>query len=239
MTALLLAIGAMYAVFVVLDFVKPARTFPKVTLWRVRGALAFALYFTVAFTAPILWDGWLAERTLFDATVLPLWAQILGGVLVVEFGIYVWHRTMHQTDFLWRHLHQMHHSAERVDIWGAYWFHPFDMFGWALLTSLCLVGGFGLSLEAAIATNLIVTFLGMFGHVNIRTPHWLGYFIARPEQHAVHHERGVHFNNFSDLPIFDMIFGTYRNPKTWEKEAGFFEGSSNRVWSLLIGKKVA
>jgi sterol desaturase/sphingolipid hydroxylase (fatty acid hydroxylase superfamily) len=238
-TFLLVSIAAAYLFFVLLDFLAPARTFPSVALWRVRGALATVLYFTVAFTAPVLWDGWLAQRTLFDASVLPLWSQILGGVLVVEFGIYVWHRTMHQTDFIWRHVHQFHHSAERVDIWGSYWFHPFDMLGWTFLGSLCLVGVFGVSLEAAIAANLITTLLGMFGHVNIKTPHWLGYFISRPEMHAIHHERGVHFYNFSDLPVFDMMFGTYRNPKTWEAQAGFYEGASNQVLDLLVGKKLA
>ena len=37
----------------------------------------------------------------------------------------------------------VNHSAERVDIWGAFYFHPFDMLGWAFLASLALVLGFG------------------------------------------------------------------------------------------------
>ena len=47
---------------------------------------------------------------------------------------------MHNVPFLWRWFHQMHHSAERLDIPGAVYFHPFDMLGWAFLGSLVLVG---------------------------------------------------------------------------------------------------
>ena len=108
---------------------------------------------------------------------------------------------MHNTPFLWRWFHQMHHSAERVDIWGALYFHPFDTLGWTLVGSLALVLGFGVSAEAAIVINVVATFYGMFQHANIRTPHWLGYIIQRPESHSGHHERGVHARNYRDLPL--------------------------------------
>jgi len=236
---LLGVVAALFAAFALLDLLAPARSFSKSPWWRARGVLAMALYFSIAFTAPLLWDAWLAEHRLFDASVLPLWAQILGGFLVLEFGIYFWHRSLHGSDFLWRHLHQTHHSAERIDVWGAFWFHPLDMVGWTLLGSLCLVGGFGVQPEAAMAVSLLATFLSMFTHANIKTPYWLGWFIARPEMHAAHHERGVHRYNYSDLPLFDMLFGTYRNPRTFEAEAGFYDGASLKIWSLLIGRKLA
>ena len=37
---------------------------------------------------------------------------------------------------------------------------------------------------------------------NVRTPQWLGYLVQRPESHSVHHQRGVHAYNYSDLPLF-------------------------------------
>lgn len=76
-------------------------------------------------------------------------------------------------------------------------------------------------------------------HANLRTPQWLGYFVARPEMHAAHHERGVHRSNYCDLPLIDMIFGTYNNPKSAPREAGFFDGASDRIGSLLAGRKIA
>lgn len=76
----------------------------------------------------------------------------------------------------------------------------------------------------------------MLTHANLRTPHGLGWFVARPEMHAVHHERDVHAFNYCDLPVIDAIFGTYRNPKTWNGAAGLVEGGTTRFGDLLVGK---
>lgn len=233
------ALIGMFVVFAMFDHIRPARPQPTKKLWKVRGAIGFVLYYAIAFTAPVLWDGVLAEHTLFDAASLPLWAQIAGGYLLFNFAMYVWHRSMHESDLLWRFVHQTHHSAERVDIWGAYWFHPIDMAGWALLGSLVFVGVFGISIEAGIVINLIGSFMAMFTHANIKTPRWLGYFIARPEMHAVHHERGVHRYNYADLPWFDMLFGTYRNPRKAPDKAGIVDGGSDRFVDLMVGRDIS
>lgn len=228
----------LFATFAAADFVLRARKFPNVQLWKVMGILSTLLYFAIATYSPFLWDSWLAGHQLIDASALPFLAQVLVGILLLELGIYVWHRTMHNNDVLWRAFHQMHHSAERVDIWGAFYFHPLDMIGWAFLASLCLVGGVGLSAEATLVVNVIATFCSMFQHANIRTPHWLGYIVQRPESHSVHHERGVHAWNYGDIPIWDILFGTFRNPREWEGEVGFHQGST-RQWSMLFGRKIA
>jgi len=229
----------LFAAFAVTDLLVRARAFPDVALWPLKGLAFTALYFAVATFAPLLWDGWLGAHRLVDATVLPLWVQIAGGFVAIELGIYVWHRTMHNTPLLWRWFHQTHHSAERVDIWGALYFHPFDIVGWALVGSLALVLGFGVSAEAAIVINLMATFFGLFQHTNIQTPQWLGYVIQRPESHSCHHERGVHARNYSDLPFWDIVFGTFHNPKTFTGEVGFYEGSSKKLGPLLAGRLIA
>jgi len=229
----------LFAAFGLIDAAARARRFPSVRLWRLRGAACLLLYLAIATYAPLLWDSTLGQHRLIDATGLPLWLQFLFGFAALELGIYVWHRTMHETPFLWRWFHQMHHSAERVDVWGAFYFSPLDMIGWTLLGSFTLVLGFGVSGEAAVAIGLFSSFLSMFQHANIRTPHWLGYFIVRPESHTLHHTRGVHAFNYSDLPLWDMLFGTFRNPRRWEGEAGFYDGASNRIGAMLIGKEIA
>jgi sterol desaturase/sphingolipid hydroxylase (fatty acid hydroxylase superfamily) len=236
---LLTIVGVLFALFAVLDLLAPARSLPGVTLWRTRGVVSFALYFAVAILGPTFWDAAIANYTLFDASAVPLWLQIAGGFLLLELGVYLWHRTMHSVELLWRGVHQLHHSAERIDIWGAFWFHPLDMLGWALLGSLMLVGVFGVSLEAAIPISVMAAFCSMFQHANLRTPRWLGYLITRPESHALHHERGAHRFNYGDVPWFDMVFGTFRNPEKAPAEAGFFDGSSNRILALLLGRKLA
>lgn len=229
----------LFAAFIATDLLVRARAFPDVALWPLKGLAFTALYFAVATFAPLLWDGWLGEHRLVDATILPLWVQIAGGFVAIELGIYVWHRTMHNTPLLWRWFHQLHHSAERVDIWGAFYFHPLDMLGWSLLGSLVLVLGFGISAEAAIWINVIATFLSMFTHANIRTPMWLGYIVSRPESHALHHERGVHGRNYADVPWFDMLFGTFENPRRFDGEVGFYDGGSKRLGAMLAGREIA
>jgi sterol desaturase/sphingolipid hydroxylase (fatty acid hydroxylase superfamily) len=102
-----------------------------------------------------------------------------------------------------------------------------------------LVLGVGIGAEAAIAINLVATFMGLFQHANIKTPHWLGYLIQRPESHSAHHERGVHARNYGDLPLFDIIFGTFHNPREFDGQVGFFEGGSCKVGPMLIGKVIA
>ena len=52
----------------------------------------------------------------------------------------------------------------------------------------------------------------MVQHLNVATPRWLSLFFQRPEAHGLHHERGVHYRNFADLPLWDRVFGTYANP---------------------------
>ena len=229
----------LFAGFAAVDLVGGARAFPEVAHWRLKGLAFMLLYFAAATYAPLLWDGWLGKHRLFAADSLPLWAQMVGGFFLLEFGIYVWHRTMHNTPVLWRFFRQMHHSAERVDIWGAFYFHPLDTLAFTFLGSLCLVLGFGISAEAAIVINLASTFCSMFQHANIRTPHWLGYIVTRPESHTLHHERNVHARNYGDIPLFDMIFGTFDNPRELDCDVGFYEGASRRLKDMLIGRIIA
>ena len=233
-----IALG-LFAGFAALELVRTGGNFPAVARWRLRGAAFVLLYFALATYAPLFWDGWLGQYRLFAADTLPLWAQIVGGFLAYELGVYAWHRTMHNTPFLWRWFHQMHHSAERLDIWGALYFHPFDTLAFTFVGSLALVLGFGVSAEAAIVINLLATFYGFFQHLNVRTPRWLGYFIQRPESHSAHHERGVHARNYSDLPLWDMVFGTFHNPKDFVSEVGFYEGGSKRLGDMLVGRQIS
>lgn len=229
----------LFAVLVVLDVARPARAFPKMRGWRITGLAFYALYGAVALGLPLLWDRHLAELRVIDATGLGTIGGAIAGLLALELGVYAWHRTMHNVPVLWRWLHQLHHSPERVDVFGAFYFSPLDMAGFTLVSSLCLVLVVGVSREAAMIANTAAYVLGTFQHANLRTPRWLGLFVSRPEMHAIHHERGVHAFNYGDMPLWDMVFGTYRNPATWSGEVGFYDGASRRVSEMLLGRDVS
>ena len=132
----------------------------------------------------------------------------------------------------------MHHSSERLDVISAYWFSPLDMVAWTLLPSVILTI-LGVPPAAATMTILIVSFLSTFQHANLRTPRWLGYLVQRPESHTVHHARGIHRHNYADLPVFDLLFGTFRNPRRHEHETGFWHGASARVTDMLLLRDVS
>lgn len=195
---------AIYGALIVWEALAPARTLPAVSGWRAKGVAAFLLFFMVSSYLPWLWADQLAAWQLFDLSGVNRWAGAAIALLVYEAGVYAWHRTLHGSQRLWRSFHQLHHSAERLDTFGAFWFSPLDMIGWTVLSSLSLTL-LGLAPEAVVLFVYFTMFLSVFQHANIRTPRWLGYLVQRPESHSRHHARGVHTGNFGDLPRFKDI----------------------------------
>ena len=45
--------------------------------------------------------------------------------------------------------------------------------------------------------------------------------------------------NYSDLPLWDIVFGTFRNPKDFAPEAGFHDGASAQIPAMLAFRDVA
>jgi sterol desaturase/sphingolipid hydroxylase (fatty acid hydroxylase superfamily) len=232
-----LAIPTTFIGFVVLERLMPARPLPKMSWWKAKGTFFFLFTGVLSTLAPMLWADFFVAHRLFDLSGL----GIIGGAIVAfvgfQFGSYWWHRTMHRTDFLWRWFHQMHHSAERIDIFGANYFHPFDIVGFAFVgTTIPML--LGVSPEAALISGYLGVFYAFFQHANVRTPQWLGYLIQRPESHSLHHGRGVHGYNYGDFPLWDIVFGTFKNPAHFEAEAGFWDGASQQIGRMLIGRDV-
>ena len=224
---------AMYASLMLWEYLFPARELPRVANWKLYGMISFLFFFYLSTYLPLVVDPILSTYRLIDLTFLHPVVGALVGVLLYEFGVFIWHFFLHRSDVLWRTFHQMHHSAERVDTWGAFWFSPLDMVGFTMLGSICFALLIGLSPEAITIVLLTTNFLSVFQHANINTPHWLGYIIQRPESHVLHHAKGIHRHNYSDLPIFDMLFGTFENPRGHEYETGFYQGASSRVGEML------
>ena len=235
---LTLTLRAMMAGLALWERLAPGRPLPRVRGWRLRTLAALSAYLMVSTYLPLLWADALAPLQLFDLADAPVWAAAAAGVLVYELGAYAYHRALHRVPPLWRAVHQMHHSAERLDVSSAFWFGPFDMVGWTLVPSVTLTL-IGLPPPAATAALLVITFLAIFQHANVRTPVWLGYLIQRPESHSVHHERGVHAHNYADLPLIDMLFGSFRNPRTHAPATGFWDGASARVIDMLLMRDVS
>lgn len=230
---------AMYCGLMLWEALMPARKLPLVPFWQLKGLLFFIVFFLLSSYLPLLWDGWLSQYQLFNLQFLGKWGGALIGLLLYELGEYVWHRNLHKRRWLWQTAHQMHHSAERLDTYGAFFFSPLDMLGWTALSSFCLVFIAGFTPEATTLSLLATNFLSIFQHANIHTPVWLGYLIQRPEAHHIHHARGIHAGNYSGLPIYDLIFGTFRKTYTYQYETGFYTGASARLLDMLRFRDVS
>ena len=232
-------IFGMYGALMLWEAVLPARKLPHVKFWKLRGILAFVLFFFLSSYLPIIWDGYFADYQIFDLSGVGAGWGAFVGVMVYEFGEYAWHRIMHNSNFLWKSMHQMHHSAERLDSYGAFYFSPLDMVGWIILSSICLVLVAGFTPEASTLIILTTTFLSIFQHANIKTPTWIGYLIQRPESHTIHHAKGIHAHNYAGIALYDIIFGTFKNPKEHKYETGFYHGASAKLKDMLLFKDIS
>jgi len=217
----------------------PGWPLPAVRTWPIRVLLVNLVQLGVVLVAGLTWERWFSSGALFElsASVSPL----AGGMIayfIATFVFYWWHRWRHEVDFLWRGFHQIHHSPQRIEVVTSFYKHPGEMIVNSLIGSVLVYAILGLSPEAG-AVYTACTALGeFFYHTNIKTPRWVGYIFQRPEQHSLHHGRGIHAYNYG-LPLWDLAFGTFRNPATFNMETGFWNGASARTLPMLLGRDVA
>ena len=226
--------------FMLLDLVYEARRFKAPSGYRLRTFLLSVAVIAGSIGITTFWGHLVGGRSLLDGTALGTWGGAAVGILVYELVHYTYHRAAHRFDWLWLAGHQMHHSTEKLDAFGANVLHPLDLFFFTTWSSLVFFPLLGITPEAGAIAATWLAFNAMFQHANIRTPHWLGYFIQRPESHLVHHARGRHEYNYANLPLWDMLFGTFRNPRSVEGyETGFYRGASSRLLDMLCFRDVS
>ena len=160
------------------------------------------------------------------------------GYLTITFFFYWWHRWRHESDFLWRWFHQVHHSPQRIEVITSFYKHPFEIIADSALSGAVLYFVVGVGPQAAAGAVLLSGLAELVYHWNVRTPYWLGFLFQRPESHCVHHEKGLHSFNYSDLPLWDMLFGTFRNPRAWNAQCGFEPALESRFGEMLLGQDV-
>ena len=221
---------ATYAVLLAAERARPGRAQPAVAGWYAKGTAWFAL-------AAVAYLTLVPAATALSPVHTPAAAAPLAFVLADAMGWFV-HHALHRARRLWRWTHQLHHSAERIDVAGAMYLHPFDA-ALQLATLALAVVALGVPPAGAALAAYLSIAAQLFVHTNLRTPQWLGWFIQRPEAHAVHHARGIHAYNYGLLPLWDRMFGTFRNPSSFTTEpAGFWDGSSREVFAMLAGRDV-
>ncbi len=238
MSPIVLIVIAIGVAMIVVELLAPARKWPAVTGWWARAIFFNSIQVAAVYLAGIAWDGWMADNRPWS---LDHWNPSLAGLFgyfILTFVYYWWHRARHSSQFLWNYFHQFHHSPRRLEVITSFYKSPVEILTNALLSSAVLYLLVGISPEAAAYATLLSGLAEFFYHWNVSTPHWIGYIIQRPESHCIHHERGVHRSNYGDLPIWDMMFGTFHNPRNLEYECGFEEDEELQILPMLFGKDV-
>jgi sterol desaturase/sphingolipid hydroxylase (fatty acid hydroxylase superfamily) len=222
----------------VLERVRPGRRWPTVPTWWARALLINGIQIALVFVAGATWERWLRGPHLFALAAHGHAAQIALGYAVNVVWMYWAHRARHRFDLLWRWMHQLHHSPARIEILTAFYKHPLEITGESIATSVLLYVVLGVSPEAALVITTASGALGLFYHWNVATPPWLGYLVQRPESHCIHHELDVHAYNYSELPLIDILFGTFQNPRRFVGQCGLGAGREQRFAQILFGHDV-
>lgn len=213
----------------------PGWVLPRVPTWPIRVIAVNLVQLGVVLLAGITWEVWLSSWSVFHLSnaVSPL----IGGLIayfIATFVFYWWHRWRHEVDILWRAFHQIHHSPQRIEVITSFYKHPGEMIVNSLVGSALVYTLLGLSLEGGAIYTACTAIGEFFYHTNVRTPQWIGYFFQRPEMHRIHHQHDRHKNNYGDIVWWDMLFGTYENPKDFKYTCGFDDAKEQRLGSMLL-----
>jgi ornithine lipid hydroxylase len=154
-----------------------------------------------------IWSRYLAN--------LPVIVQFVTLLLLFDLIGYGYHRSLHRIDCLFR-FHAIHHDTRQVHLLKAVRVHFVEEF----INFLVEVSPF---LLMGCPTPLLI-WLGMWNvfesnlaHSNVdqRFVWWIHYIVRTVDVHYIHHAEEVVLqnSNFGGLPIWDLVFGTYRHPQ--------------------------
>jgi sterol desaturase/sphingolipid hydroxylase (fatty acid hydroxylase superfamily) len=228
-----------FAFCFILERVATGWTLPHVRTWPIRVLSINAIQLCVVMLAGYTWEQWLSSASLFHLSQYV--SPAVGGLIayfIATFVFYWWHRWRHENHYLWRFFHQIHHSPQRLEVITSFYKHPGEMVVNSILGSLLVYAFLGLSLEAGGVYTLCTALGEFFYHTNVKTPRWVGLFFQRPEMHRIHHQYERHKNNYGDITWWDMLFGTYENPKDWVHTCGFDDANEQQLLEMLVYRDV-
>ncbi len=155
-------------------------------------------------------NGW----GLFAVINLPVWAEFVIAVILLDLAIYGQHVATHKIPLLWR-LHKVHHADRDIDVTTAARFHPFEIIASMAYKLLCVIV-IGPAAAAVFVFEILLNASTMFNHSNLKLPlgidRVLRKLVVTPDMHRVHHSiaRGETDSNYGFfLSIWDRIFRTY------------------------------
>lgn len=179
----------------------------------------FSGFFAGAVTYPFSnWvaDGIRAASGMEFHISLPLVAQVIVLVLMIDFIRYWMHRWMHERAILWR-FHALHHLPERLGVATSTRTHPVDDFLLYVPEMIVLFTiGFNRTLVAVLYCFIWVISLIKHSNVDIQS-NWFSKHFQIPQFHLSHHKKHdgrLPTSNFSEILTFwDRVFRTFEGPQ--------------------------
>ena len=160
--------------------------------------------------------GWAVSDTLQG--IVQSWSfpfQFIAVVFIGDLAQYTIHRIYHHVPFLWK-VHAVHHSATAMDWLASSRINFFEI----LITRTCIflpLYLLGFSYEALAGYIALFHFQAVFIHANFGMNFgFLNYILTTPQYHHWHHsdkKEAKDINYAINLPVIDMIFGTFHLPK--------------------------
>jgi sterol desaturase/sphingolipid hydroxylase (fatty acid hydroxylase superfamily) len=233
-----LLMGASTVIFLVMERARPGRPLPKAKGWYTRAVLVTLVQLAITLITAKMWIKLFGAWSLFHLSHSgsPL-LEGFAGWFVGTFVFYWWHRLRHAKGW-WLAFHQIHHSPSRIEVLTSFYKHPIEILCDALLSAVILYPVMGSSLLGAFWYNFFAGTGEYFYHANVRTPSWLRFLIQTPELHSIHHGFNVHQHNYSDIPLWDRLFGTYRDTTEFMERCGFPTGAEGKLIPMLAFQDV-
>ncbi|MFL6199464.1 MAG: sterol desaturase family protein [Thermoanaerobaculia bacterium] len=167
----------------------------------------------VATTLVMIWLAGRSEPGIWPGH-WPVLGQVVLALLLVDFVRYWGHRWSHTMSWFWR-FHSVHHSVKRLWVLNTGRVHPGDAL--PLIFSACLITLLRIPQDVVLWQAAFTAYIGIMGHSNVELrlgP--LNYVFNTPVLHRWHHsdkELESQHNYEHTLCIFDILFGSYYNPR--------------------------
>ena len=163
---------------------------------------------------------------LFNQLAMPLWAELILALIILDGLTYVQHRILHRWYFFWR-AHRVHHTDKHIDVTTSLRFHPIETVFRATLEA-GTVYALGLPPEAILLTFAMLALANTFTHLNVDLPapveKAISLILITPSAHRLHHAAGPEnqYSNFGTvLTLWDRLGGTYRDPALLKRDELF------------------
>jgi len=163
----------------------------------------------VVFGAAVVGTALYAEREGVGAVRLldvPVWAQVVLAVVVMDFILYVWHLLNHKVPLLWR-FHRVHHADLDMDVSTATRFHIGELAPSAVI-KIGFVYLLGATVTAVVIFESLIVLCAQFHHSSLRVPesferlYWL--FFVPPSMHRIHHSVKIRERDSNYGVIFSL-----------------------------------